>query len=38
MIGMNTPNEAQLRLLRDAMEILVGVLGNVVSQIGEKRR
>ena len=31
------PTEAQLRLLTDGMENLVGVLGNVVSGLGEQK-
>ena len=37
MIGMTEPNEEQLQLMTDGMEILVGVLGNVVSGIGQER-
>jgi hypothetical protein len=37
MIGMITPNEEQLQLMTNGMEILVGVLGNVVSGIGQER-
>lgn len=37
MIGMTKPNEAQLQLMTNGMEILVGVLGNVVSGIGQER-
>lgn len=37
MIGMTKPNEEQLQLMTDGMEILVGVLGNVVSGIGLER-
>lgn len=37
MIGMNKPNEDQLQLMTDGMEILVGVLGNVVVGIGQER-
>lgn len=37
MIGMTKPNEEQLQLMTDGMEILVGVLGNVVSGIGQKK-
>src|ERR1035437_5146349 len=35
MIGMTKPNEEQLQLITDGMEILVGVLGSVVSGLGE---
>ena len=37
MIGMIRPNEPQLQLMANGMEILVGVLGNVVSGIGQER-
>lgn len=37
MIGMNNPNAEQLQLMTDGMEVLVGVLGNVVSGIGQER-
>jgi len=37
MLSTNYPNEEQLQLLASGMEILVGVLGNVVSGIGEER-
>jgi len=37
MIGMTMPNETQLQLMADGMEVLVGVLGNVVSGIGQER-
>lgn len=37
MIGMEKPNEAQMLLLSNGMEILVGVLGNVVMGVGEER-
>jgi len=37
MIGMTKPNEAQLQLMTDGMEVLVGVLGNVVTGIGQER-
>lgn len=37
MIGMHKPNEEQVQLMTDGMEILVGVLGNVVSGIGQER-
>lgn len=35
MISVDKPNEEQLKLVTDGMEILVGVLGNVVAGIGE---
>lgn len=31
------PNEEQALLLRNGMEVLVGVLGNVLSGLGEKK-
>jgi len=37
MIRMTKPNDAQLQLMADGMEIFVGVLGNVVSGIGLER-
>jgi hypothetical protein len=37
MIGMSNLNEEQIKLLTDGMEIFVGVLGNVVSRIGQER-
>lgn len=37
MIGMNNPNKEQIELLANGMEILVGVLGNIVSGIGQER-
>ena len=37
MIGMTKPNEAQLQLMANGMEILVGVLGNLVVGIGQER-
>lgn len=37
MINMDKPNEDQLKLMTDGMEIFVGVLGNVVSGIGQER-
>jgi hypothetical protein len=37
LIGMTKPNEEQLQFMADGMEILIGVLGNVVSGIGEER-
>jgi len=37
MINMENPNEAQLKLMTDGMEIFVGVLGNVVAGIGQER-
>lgn len=37
MIGMKKPNEEQLQLMTDGMVILVGVLGNVVTGIGQEK-
>jgi hypothetical protein len=37
MIGMDKPNSEQIKLLTEAMEILVGVLGNVVTGIGQEK-
>lgn len=37
MINMKRPNEDQLRLMTEGMEIFVGVLGNVVAGIGQER-
>jgi hypothetical protein len=37
MIGMSKPNEAQIQLLKAGTEILVGMLGNVVTGIGQER-
>jgi hypothetical protein len=37
MIGMIKPNEEQIQLMTDGMEIFVGVLGNVVSGVGHER-
>lgn len=37
MIGMEKPNDDQILLLSNAMEILVGVLGNVVTGVGQER-
>ena len=37
MLGMNYPNEEQLRLVTSGMEILVGVLGNVIAGVGEEK-
>ena len=37
MLGMEKPNEEQVKLLADGMEILVGVLGNVVMGIDKER-
>ena len=37
MIGMTKPNTEQLQLMADGMEVLVGVLGSVVSGLGESK-
>jgi hypothetical protein len=37
MIGMTKPNQEQIQMLTDGMEIFVGVLGNVVAGIGQER-
>jgi hypothetical protein len=37
MIGMDKPNEEQIKLLINGTEIFVGVLGNVVSGIGQEQ-
>ena len=37
MLGLAQPNDEQLEILSSGMEIFVGVLGNVVSGIGEDR-
>jgi len=37
LINMDKPNEAQLQLMGDGMEILVGVLGTVVMGLGQER-
>ena len=37
MSNITKPNDDQLKLLTEGMVILVGVLGNVVSGIGEER-
>ncbi len=37
MIGMDKPNEEQVKLLADGMEILVGVLGSVVMGVDQER-
>ena len=36
LINMDKPNEAQLQLMGEGMEILVGVLGNVVIGMGQE--
>jgi hypothetical protein len=37
MLDLTRPNEVQIKLMNDGMEIFVGVLGNVVSGIGQER-
>lgn len=37
LVDMSEPNEAQAQLPTDGMEILVGVLGNVCSGLGEEK-
>lgn len=37
MIGMTKPNDEQVKLLSDGMEILVGVLGSVVMGVDQER-
>ena len=37
MIGMTKPNEEQIQLINDGMEIFVGVLGNVVIGVGQEK-
>lgn len=37
MLSMTKPNDEQVKMLTDGMEILVGVLGNVVTGIGESK-
>jgi len=37
MIGMTKPNEKQLQLAGEGMEILAGVLGSIVSGIGQPK-
>ena len=37
MLGAGEPNAEQLELLVNSMEILVGVLGNVVTGVGEAK-
>lgn len=37
MLGMAQPNDEQLEILNSGMEILVGVLGNVVSGVDQER-
>jgi hypothetical protein len=37
MISMDKPNDEQIQLMNDGMEIFVGVLGNVVVGVGQER-
>ena len=37
MIGMTKPNEEQLQLMANGMEVLVGVLGSVCSGLDQPR-
>lgn len=37
MLGMGIPNEEQVELITNAMEIFVGVLGSVVSGIDQEK-
>lgn len=37
ILGATEPNEEQALLLRDGMEILVGLLGSVLSGLGEEK-
>lgn len=37
MIGMTKPNEEQVRFMAAGMEVLVGVLGGVVTGIGQSK-
>ena len=37
MIGMTKPNEAQIQLMANGMEVLVGVLGSVCSGLDQPR-
>ena len=37
MLGVAQPNDEQVEILSSGMEIFCGVLGNVVSGIGEER-
>ncbi len=36
-LGATEPNDEQALLLRDGMEIFVGVLGSVLSGLGEEK-
>lgn len=37
IIGMEKPNAEQIQMLSDGMELLIGVLGNVVMGVGQER-
>jgi hypothetical protein len=37
VLGATEPNEEQAKMLRDGMEILVGLLGGVLSGLGEEK-
>jgi len=37
MINLDKPNEDQLQLMTNGMEIFVGMLGNVIAGIGQER-
>lgn len=37
VLGATEPNEEQAMLLRDGMEIFVGLLGGVLSGLGEEK-
>jgi len=37
MLGRPQPNDEQLKILNSGMEVLIGVLGNVVSGIDQER-
>ena len=37
LISMAKPNEEQIQLMADGMQIFVGVLGNIVAGIGQER-
>jgi hypothetical protein len=37
VLGATEPNNEQAPLLRDGMEVLVGVLGGVLSGLGEEK-
>lgn len=37
IVGASEPNDDQAKLLTEGLEILVGVLGNVISGLGEEK-